>query len=73
MSKILGVADPLLTTAEVASRIGKCRDTVTRAVREGRLRPVMQLPTKGAANGAYLFEESAVIEWRKPGDRLPGL
>lgn len=61
----------LLTTAEVARRIGKCRATVCLAVKEGRLTPAMKLP--GGRNGAYLFEESAVIEWRAPGDRLPGL
>gem|GEM_PF-4878149 len=61
----------LLTTAEVARRIGVCRATVCLAVREGRLTPAMKLP--GGRNGAYLFEETAVIAWRAPGDRLPGL
>ncbi|MGK0716181.1 helix-turn-helix transcriptional regulator [Leucobacter sp. W1153] len=70
MSKILGVADPLLTTAEVARRLGLCRATVCLAVKDGKLSPSMKLP---GVNGAYLFYESSVIEWRSSGDRLPGL
>ena len=60
----------LLTTAEVARLIGKCRATVCLAVKEGRLVPTLKLP---GVNGAYLFEESAVVAWRSPGDRLAGL
>lgn len=70
MRNILRTGD-LLTTAEVARRIGVCRATVCLAVKEGRLTPAMKLP--GGRNGAYLFEEIAVIEWRTPGDRLPSL
>lgn len=71
MSKILHVqSDLLLTTAEVARRIGKCRATVCMAVKDGKLVPAMKLP---GVNGAYLFEEAAVVAWRTPGDRLPGL
>ena len=72
MSKIL-IPEQLLTTAEVAKRIGRCRETVLLAVREGHLIPALQLATKGARNGAYLFTEQAVTDWRCPGDRLPGL
>lgn len=64
----------LLTSAEVARRLGVCRETVLLAVREGRLEPAFQLPTGwGAHNGAYLFTEESVIAWRCPGERLPGL
>lgn len=75
MSKILGVgASALLTTAEVARRIGKDRSTVLLAVRLGHLVPEMQLHTgHGSRNGAYLFTAEAVTDWRCPGDRLPGL
>ncbi|WP_449280976.1 helix-turn-helix domain-containing protein [Leucobacter sp.] len=61
----------LLTSAEVARRLGVCRETVNRAAREGRLLAAMKLP--GGPNGAYLFTEDAVVEWRSPGDRLAGL
>lgn len=60
----------LLTTQQVARRLGLCRWTVVRAVHEGRLAASVKLP---GVNGAYLFEEAAVVEWRKPGERLPGL
>lgn len=60
----------LLTTQQVARRIGVCRWTVCRAVAEGRLVAAMKLP---GPNGAYLFEAAAVIEWRSPGERLAGL
>lgn len=60
----------LLTTAEVARRIGLCRATVCLAVAQGRLGPAMKLP---GPNGAYLFTEAAVVEWRSPGERLSGL
>jgi excisionase family DNA binding protein len=59
-----------LTTREVARRLRLCRATICLAVREGRLEPAMKLP---GVNGAYLFTEAAVVEWRSPGDRLPGL
>ena len=63
-----------LTTAEVAKRIGRDRSTVLLSVRLGHLVPVMQLHTgHGSRNGAYLFTEQAVTEWRCPGDRLSGL
>lgn len=64
-------AATLLTTAEVARQLGVCRETVNRAAREGRLKAAMKLP--GGPNGAYLFTEAAVVEWRSPGERLPGL
>lgn len=74
MRKKLQAPSELLTTAEVARRLRLDRSTVLRAVRDGRLEPTMQLPTGwGSMNGAYLFEESAVIAWRAPGDRLAGL
>lgn len=60
----------MLTTAQVAKRVGLCRAAVTLAVKEGRLLPLAKLPTR---NGAYLFTEAAVVEWRCPGDRLAGL
>lgn len=70
MGKILFADSEFLTTAEVARRIGRNRETVCLAVRQGRLVPAAQLPGR---NGAYLFTEAAVVEWRSPGDRLPGL
>lgn len=70
MRNILRTDDVLLTTAQVARRIGRCRETVLLAVRRGRLVAAVQLP---GPNGAYLFEESAVVEWRSPGERLAGL
>jgi hypothetical protein len=33
------------------------------AVKEGRLEPVAKLP---GVNGAYLFDQAAVDEWRGP-------
>jgi len=47
----------LLTTAEVARRLGVVRWTVCRLVAEGRLVPAGKLP---GPNGAYLFTEEAV-------------
>lgn len=70
MPNALVLKADLLTTAQVARRIGRCRETVLKAVREGRLVAVVRLP---GVNGAYLFEESAVVTWRSPGERLPGL
>lgn len=70
VSKTLDIQGSFLTTAQVARRLGKCRWTVVRAVHDGLLEPVVKLP---GVNGAYLFEESAVVAWRSPGDRLPGL
>ena len=60
----------LLTTAEVARRINRCRATICLAVKEGRLEPALKLP---GVNGAYLFTEAAVVAWRSPGERLPSL
>ncbi|MFC5432666.1 helix-turn-helix domain-containing protein [Microbacterium suwonense] len=60
----------LLTTAEVARRVGVVRWTVCRAVADGELRPVAKLP---GVNGAYLFTEAAVVAWRSPGERLVSL
>lgn len=70
MAKMLASAAGLLTTAEVARRLGVCRETVSLAARDGRLEPVAKLP---GVNGAYLFTEESVIEWRAPGERLAGL
>lgn len=47
----------LLTTAEVAARLNRSVYTVSRYVREGVLRPTMQLP---GANGARLFHPAEV-------------
>lgn len=73
MHRILVTSGKLLTTAEVANRIGRCRETVLLAVRQGKLEPAFQLWTKGGKVGAYLFTEDAVVEWRSPGERLAGL
>lgn len=62
--------DTVLTTAEVARRLGVVRWTVCRAVASGDLRPVAKLP---GVNGAYLFTEESVIAWRSPGERLGSL
>lgn len=70
VSKIFARSAELLTTNQVARRLGLCRWTVCRAVQEGDLVPALKLPGR---NGAYLFEADAVVEWRSPGDRLPGL
>lgn len=51
----------LLTTAQLARRLGVVRWTICRAVAEGRLVPVVKLP---GVNGAYLFDASAVEQWR---------
>jgi len=61
----------VLTTNEVARRLGLVRWTVCRAVLEGRLEPVAKLPGR---NGAYLFTPEAVTEWRNgTSERLAGL
>lgn len=60
----------LLTTAQVAKRLGLVRESVCLAVRQGRLVPAMRLP---GPNGAMLFTEAAVVEWRSPGERLATL
>lgn len=48
----------LLTTAQVARRLGVVRWTICRAVAEGRLVAAAKLP---GPNGAYLFTEEAVL------------
>ena len=62
--------DGLLTAREVARRLHLSREAVNLAAREGRLEVATQLP---GVNGARLFTEQAVIEWRCPGERLAGL
>lgn len=47
----------LLTTAEVAERLNRSVYTVSRYVREGLLRPTMQLPGK---NGARLYHPAEI-------------
>lgn len=70
MQRLVSDDGLLLTTAEVARRLRLTRQTVCLAAREGRLDAAMKLPGR---NGAYLFDERAVVEWRSPGERLPGL
>lgn len=53
----------LLTTYQVARSLGVTRAAVCLAVKEGRVTPAAKLP---GVNGAYLFEQSAVDEWRGP-------
>lgn len=60
----------LLTTAEVARRLGLCRESVNLAARRGELEVAVQLP---GPNGARMYTEAAVVEWRCKGERLPGL
>jgi hypothetical protein len=67
---VIGDISELLTTAEVARRLGLVRETVNLAARTGQLEVAVQLPGR---NGARLFTEAAVVEWRCPGERLPGL
>ncbi len=69
MTEMLGATE-LLTTREISRRLGVCRETVCLAIRSGHLQAAMKLPGR---NGAYLVAESAVVEWRCPGDRLLGL
>lgn len=52
-----------MTTAQVARSLGVTRACVCLAVKEGRLSPVAKLP---GVNGAYLFTEEAIEEWRGP-------
>lgn len=52
----------LLTTAEVAARVGRTRTTVIEWVKAGRLKPTRKLPT---STGAYLFSERAVAKLEK--------
>lgn len=68
----MSVMDPailtgLLTTAQVARNLHLTREAVCLAVRQGKVQPMMKLPGR---NGAYLFTEEAVIEWRSPGEKL---
>ncbi|GAA1698953.1 hypothetical protein GCM10009808_15570 [Microbacterium sediminicola] len=60
----------MLTTREISRRLQLSRETICLAIREGRLKALTKLPGR---NGAYLVSEQAVVEWRCPGERLPGL
>lgn len=50
-------SQPLLTTAEVAQRLGVDVRTVHRMVASGRLTPVQKLPGR---TGSYVFSAAAV-------------
>lgn len=56
--------DDLLSTAQVMERFGYTRARISQAVLNGELVPAFKVPTKGAKNGAYLFTEQAVRQWR---------
>lgn len=56
------MTDKLLTTAEVAERLGISPVTVTWRVRAGHLIPEMKLP---GINGAYLFAPGTIDQLTK--------
>lgn len=55
---MLPLMPDLLTTAQVAQKLGKSPRTVHRLVAAGRLVPAMTAP--GGQHGAYLFSPEAV-------------
>lgn len=52
-----GATEQLLTTSQVAARLGISRNTVLQRVTYGRMVPVGQLPGK---TGAYLFDAEQI-------------
>lgn len=50
-------SDTLLTTSQVARKLGRTTTTVLNHVKAGRLQPAVKLPTE---TGAYLFDPAEV-------------
>ncbi|MHC9615437.1 helix-turn-helix transcriptional regulator [Corynebacterium diphtheriae] len=57
------MTENLLTTKEVAARLGIAKSTVTKRVREGRITPVLRLPK------ATLFDAKQIEKLAKEGAR----
>lgn len=55
-------APNLLSSAEVCAEVGIDRSTLSRWIKDGTAKPVMQLPGK---TGAYLFEPAEVARLAK--------
>lgn len=63
------LVDPIVTTAEAARLLGKCRATLIRWVDEGRAHPLRKLD---GTHGSYLFALSEIERLRAtPRPRKP--
>lgn len=63
MTILCHMTENLLTTKEVAARLGIAKSTVTKRVREGRITPVLRLPK------ATLFDAKQIEKLAKEGTR----